>query len=564
MNSAPDGVSVAVPKIPLHPTSPEDLPDDVDLLKAMLLQVLDSHDELTQQVAFLKRQLWGKKSEKLLSPDQMALFKEATARLGMVVGEPSDEHHEHVTPEEIESAAAQDGSATTGKTARMPASRPKTRRGGKRDKKRGKFMGGTVPDDIPVETTHVCLNGAACPVCGEKLTLLGADSRKRVEFRPGHFYVQETVVETGICLEHPRESLFTAGGPDFIVPGGILGNELVCKVIVDKHADGLPLHRQSARFARKGVHLPDATLSRNLIRTAALAGHIVNAMRDELLASPWLQGDATGFPILIGDLGQAHPGQLWVYSNGESAVFQCSMTKHADIPRDFLDGYEGVWLADGASNYNAVAEQDGVERAGCWSHGRRYVFEARDEHVAAFEGLALIRDLFMSERVAMTLTLAERVVHRQGHAAPLVARIRKWVDRWRVHEDVVRRPKSAFARAVNYLHRQWAALELFLTHPEIEVHNNRSELLLRGPVIGRKAWLFAGSPAGADASAVWFSLVASCMLQGLDPMAYLRDVLPGLGSKTKSQIRELTPARWAAARRAEASKVAQVDEHAAE
>lgn len=97
-----------------------------------------------------------------------------------------------------------------------------------------------------------------------------------------------------------------------------------------------------------------------------------------------------------------------------------------------------------------------------------------------------------------------------------------------------------------------AALELFLKRPEIEIHNNRSELLLRGPVVGRRAWLFAGSPDGADASAIWFSLVASCMLQGIDPMAYLRDVLPGLGKKTKSEIRALTPARWAAARRDEA------------
>jgi transposase len=534
---------VDVRKTPQYPASPEHLPDDVGLLKAMLWEVLESHDELTQQVAWLKRALWGKKSEKLLSPEQMALFKQATERLGMVPGEPGDEDHEHV------SADGQNAKGEDGKPARMPTDRPKTRRGGKRSKTRGTFIGGTVPEDTPVETTHICLDGAACPVCGEVLTLLGADSRKRVEFRPGHFYVLETVVQTGICLEHPHDSLFTPEGPDFIVPGGVLGNELVCKVIVDKHADGLPLHRQSKRFARKGVNLPDGTLSRNVIATAALAQHIVHAMRDELLDSPWLQGDATGYPILVGNLGRTHPGQLWVYSNGETAVFQCSMTKHGDIPREFLEGYEGIWLADGASNYNAVADLAGVERAGCWSHGRRYVFDARDEHVAALEGLGLIRDLFMTERTAMTLSLPERLAHRDTHAAPLVARIRAWVDRWRLDEDVIRRPKSAFAKAVNYLHRQWAALELFLKRPEIEVHNNRSELLLRGPVVGRKAWLFAGSPDGADASAVWFSLVASCMLQGVDPMAYLCDVLPGFGKKTPSQVRELTPARWAAARR---------------
>jgi transposase len=549
---SPHGLDGAVPKTPVRPASREQLPDDVGLLKDMLWEVLQSNDELSQQNAWLKRVLWGQKSEKLVSPEQLALFEEVKKRLGLVPGEPGDEDHEPVDVSDGQEEAAKPPSAPL---SRMPTVRPKTRRGGKRDKPRGRFLGGTVPKDTPVVTTRVCLDGAACPICAKELTLLGADSRKRVEFHPAHFYVLETVVQTGICLDHPHDSLFTPEGPDFIVPGGVLGNEAVCTVIVDKHGDGLPLHRQAKRFARMGVNLPDATLSRNVIATASLAKHIVEAMRDELLESPWLQGDATGLPILIGDLGHAHPGQLWVYSNGESAVFQVSMTKHAEFPKAFLEGFEGVWLADGASNYNAAASLPGVERAGCWSHGRRYVFDARAEHVAALEGLGLIRDLFMTERTAMTLELPARLAHRTTHAAPLVAQIRAWVDRWRVHEDVVQRPKSAFAKAVNYLHRQWAALELFLTHPEIEIHNNRSELLLRGPVVGRRAWQFAGSPIGADASAVWFSLVASCMLQAIDPMVYLRDVLPGLGKKTKSEIRALTPARWAA-RKLEESKVA--------
>jgi transposase len=397
-------------------------------------------------------------------------------------------------------------------------------------------------------------DATTCSICGHKLTLLGADSRKRVEYQPGHFYILETLVETCICLEHPAESLLTPEGPDFIVPGGVLGNELLCKTIVDKHADGMPLHRQSARHARKGVNLPDSTLSRNVINAGELGRHLVRAMRLELIASPWLQGDGTGLPIIIGDPGQTHPGQLWVYSNGEKAVFESSMTKHGAIPRDFLDGFQGVWLSDGASSCNDVARLPGVERAGCWSHARRYVFDARDWHFAAFEGLALIRDLFMTERTAMLLPLPDRLAHRAEVAAPIVARIRSWADEWRANDDVVRGPKSPFAKALHYLHWQRPALELFLVRPEIELHNNRSELLLRGPVTGRKAWLFAGSPAGAEAAAVWFSITASCLLQGIDPLlgnsTYLRDVLPGLAKRTPSEIRDLTPARWAATRRA--------------
>ena len=518
-----------------QPTTPDELPSDPSLLREMLWEVLQSNDELAQQVAFLKRALWGKKSEKLVSEDQLALFEEVKKRLGLAKGD-------------------EDGSDDS--PARMPKTKAKTKRGGKRDKKRGRFIGGTVPANTPVQTTRIGLDGATCPQCGDPLCLLGTDSRKRVGFEPGHFYVNETLVETGICPKHPHQSLHTPLGPDFIVPGGVMANDLLCQVVSDKFADNLPLNKQSARFLRKGVHLRSSTLSRNVIAFATLGEHIVDAMREELFHSDWLQGDATGMPILVGDLGQAHSGHLWVYSNGESAVFEASMTKHADIPRTFLEGFQGVWLCDGASDYNAVASLPGVDRGGCWSHARRYVFDARNDNVEALIGIQMIKDLFMGERTAVLLDLEQRHAHRQKHAAPLVERIRVWVEEQRTSDHVVQRHRSAFAKAVNYLHNQWTRLTLFLDHPEIPIHNNRSELLLRGPVTGRKNWLFAGSPKGADASATLFSLTATCMLQGIDPIEYLEDVMPGLADKTKKQVAELTPARWAARRLSEKSEAA--------
>ena len=545
-----------VAPLEIHPTTREALPDDVEMLKDMLWSVLQSNDELAQsngqltqsnseleqsrselqqsnseleqKVAWLKRMLFGKKSEKLASPDQLALFEEAKKRLGL--DRPDDDP-----------------------PPRMPSGKAKTKRGGPRNKPRGTFLGGTVPKDTPVETTRIELGSATCPQCNKPLTKLGEDSRKRVAWVPGHFVVRETVVETGLCLDHPTLSLYTPEGPDFIVPGGVLDNGLLNKVVIDKHADGLPLNRQAKRFARKGVHLTTSTLSRNVIAHAAVAQHLVDAMHQELLASPWLQGDATSLPILVGDRGQSHPGQLWVYSNGETAVFQVSMTKHGVYPKEFLTGFSGVWLADGASNYNAVAELPNVERAGCWAHARRYLFEARNDHVAVHEGLALVRDLFLHERSAVLLEPDHRLAHRARHAAPLIERLRVWLVEHRTCEHVVQRPKSLFAKALTYLTNQWGALVRFLEHAEIPVHNNRSELLLRTPVQGRKAWLFAGSPQGADASAIEFSLVTSCMLQGVDPAAYLDDVMPSLGRLTPTQVAELTPAKWARRRREEAS-----------
>ena len=511
----------------LQPESIDDLPDDADLLKSMLWEVLQSNEDLSNQLIWLKRTLWGKKSEKLVSKDQLALFEEAKRLLNITEPVPSS------------------SSTESDEVQRMPKSTPKTRRGGKRNTSRGKLIGGTVPADTPVKTTFIGLNGATCPECDDPLKVLGSSVRRRVNFEPGHFYIEETVIETGMCPSHPKESIHTPNGPDYIVPGGVLGNELLNDIIIDKFADGLPLNRQSKRFKRQGVHIGTSTLSRNVIAYAALADHIIKAMKAELLESPWLQGDATGLPILIGNLGKTHQGQLWVYSNGETAVFEASLTKHGAIPEAFLEGYSGVWLCDGAPNYNGVARFADVERAGCLAHGRRYIFEARKDHINAYTGLQLIRDLFMLERKILLWGLPERLEHRQTYSKPIVKRLRDWLDVQLELDYVKKRSNSRFAKSVKYLKNQWKTLVLFLEHPEIPIHTNRSELLLRTPVMGRKAWLFAGSTTGADANATLFSLTASCMLQGISPKEYLDDVMPSLGEKTPSEIAELTPSKWA-------------------
>ena len=179
-----------------------------------------------------------------MSPDQLALFEELKKKL-----------------EESDSDSGSDDDGTDGTPERMPKTRAKTRRGGRRKKKRGKFMGGSVPPDTPVQSTQIKLDGATCPVCDDPLSVLGTDTRRRLGFQPGHFYIQETVVETGLCPEHPHDSMHTPDGPDFIIPGGALANDLANKIVVDKFADGMPLNRQSTRFQRKGVRVATSTLS---------------------------------------------------------------------------------------------------------------------------------------------------------------------------------------------------------------------------------------------------------------------------------------------------------------
>jgi len=205
-------------------------------------------------------------------------------------------------------------------------------------------------------------------------------------------------------------------------------------------------------------------------------------------------------------------------------------------------------LPDGAANDNAACASPNVERAGCWAHVRRKFFDARGENPAAFHALRQIRDLFLIEREAWALDAENRHRLRQEKAKPWVAHFRAWLRK----ELETEAPTGGYFAALRYADNQWPRLLVFLDHPEVPIHNNASERALRGPVTGRKNWLFAGSEGGAEAAAVHFSMVASCMLAGIDPFVYLRDVLSRLPDAKPSVVKQLTPRAWAQRERVEA------------
>lgn len=502
----------------------EQLPDDPELLKDLLVAASGAIVDLEHQVAWFERMLWGRKSERVVPEGQGELF---AAKADPAPAPTTD-----------------DNSGNDDVPPKMPKERAKTKRGGKRKQKRRGFDD-VIPPGLPeIVTRHTLAEqGCVCGTCGGELEVIHTDRRRRVEWQPGRFVVRVEEVESGVCRAHDN-TVVTAEGEQHALRGSLYGDAFLVKVLVDKYADNIPLNRQARRFLRKKLRVSSATLSRLVLAASGLLHHIVIAMRRELIESAWLQGDATGLPILLGDRGATHRGHLWVYTNGETAVFDVSMTKHGAFPKAFLEGFEGVFVADGTSEYNDLEKQL-LGRGGCWSHARRGLFEARNDDVAAYEGIELIRQLFALERELKTLDATERQDRRKRDATPILEQLRAWLDEQRAREDVKLRRRSPFTRALNYLHNQWERLSLFAHRGDIELHNNRSELLLRNPVIGRKNWLFAGSPEGAVANAILASIMASCMLQGIDPSAYLNDVLPRLPGMKTSEVAANTPARWA-------------------
>lgn len=390
---------------------------------------------------------------------------------------------------------------------------------------------------MPVEAT--------CVGCGGPLKVLGTSVTHRVEWVPGHFEILDIEREKCACPDCPSEGVLAADLP-CALPGAMCGNALLARVLVDKFADNIALNRQSDRMAREGFRVDTTTLSSWVLRAAAFLEIVAKAVRAEVLASDVIQADDTGLPVQDGTDGALRKGRLWAVTDREQVFFVFTATKHGVHPREFLADFLGhTLLVDGGSEFNEVVEALGLDRAGCWSHLRRYFREARYDHPKeAAVALEVARRLFLLEREHAASSAADRLEARQRDAKPLVDGLFAWA----ASLSTVARPTSDLGRAFTYLRNQEAELRLFLEDGAVPLHNNLSELMLRGPVVGRKNWLFAGNEGGAQAAATLFTLIASCRLQDVDPEEWLTDVLGKLSAWPANRVAELTPKRWREAR----------------
>lgn len=382
---------------------------------------------------------------------------------------------------------------------------------------------------------------ATCAGCGGSLRVFDQATTRRMEWVPGHFVVQEFVRDKCSCPRCPSEGVLTVPAP-CAIPRGLCGDGLLTRVLVDKFADHVPLNRQVRRMKREGFETNTSTLSGWVAAGAGLLGIVARAVRKQTFGSSFLLGDDSGLPVQDGGGSKVRKGRLWAFTDQQQAFYAFSPSKHGEHPVALLDGFDGeLLLVDGGSEFNEVVRELGLERAGCWSHLRRYFFKARVHHpVEAGLALATIRDLFMVEREAKDLAPNEVIALRQAKSKPLVDGFFAWVQAL----STTVRPKSSLGDAVTYARNQEATMRLFLEHGQLPIHNNLSELMLRQPIVGRKNWLFAGSQGGAKAACTMFTLVGSCMLQGIDPDRYLRDVFRVLPDHPANRVGELTPLQW--------------------
>ncbi len=471
----------------------------------------------------LVRKAFGKRSEKI-DPRQLQLaLEQLTASIDSTGCPLESDSGEVVVPEPKPRKKGKGG------RRKLPRNLPRQR----------------VVLDPPAEALH-------CSACNVDKTCIGESVTEKVDYVPAVFQVIETVVPRYSC---PRchEGVVQAEVPPQAVEKGLASEGLLAHVVVSKFADHLPLHRLEGIFERQGLPFARSTLAGFVKHSAEALAPIVLEMKRQILATDYLQTDDTPVLVLEPDDGGSIKGRVWTYLSPleRQVVFVASRTHERRHVTDFLGDYRGFMQADAYNGYDAVYRTGRIVEIGCWAHARRRfvtALDAGDSRAASI--LALVQKLYAIEREAKDLAPDDRRAQRRERSLPVLDQI----DRERRRLGPEATPKSPLGDALRYLDNQWNALQRFVDDGRLRIDNNAAESQLRAVAVGRKNWLFAGSFAGAERTAVLYSLVQSCKLAGLDPFPYLKDVLLRVATHPQSRIAELTPRAWAQDHRPEAAR----------
>jgi transposase len=314
---------------------------------------------------------------------------------------------------------------------------------------------------------------------------------------------------------------------------------------MDKCLDALPLRRQERIFQRIGAPLPISVLCALYHRCAEEVRPLYEALLAHVRVAEHVSADETPQPVL--DEDKVRKGWMWVFATDKGILYVYSPSRGGVVPAAVLGTSKGTLTVDGHTGYNLVTRDGRRERGGCWSHGRRGLYEARSYAEAVVEELLeLIGELYFIEHLAMEqqiLGTASHLALRQERSAPVVARIYELIEGHVERLD----ERSSLAKAMRYLLNQREPLSLFLTNALVPIHNNLSERALRVVALLRNNSLFVGSDEGGEHLATLLTMAATCRMHDVDPEKWLTDVLIRIGERG-STVEELLPWNWKEAR----------------
>jgi transposase len=388
-------------------------------------------------------------------------------------------------------------------------------------------------EEIVIEPTEDVSN---CKRMDEEITEV-------LEYEPGELFVKRYV---RIKYARPGgEGVLIGQLPSRPLEKAMAGPGLLAQIAIDKYVDHLPLYRQMQRFERSGVKLPYSTLTDWVSATCRLIEPLYNALKTEVLKSGYLHADETPIRVMDKDKkGQTHRGYFWVYQNSIDRLvfFDYQESRGREGPCGILEHFQGYLQTDGYSAYEIFDKRPDIILMHCMAHARRMFNEAlQNDEARASYAMERVQELYAIERDAkeQSLSFDERHLLRQQRSIPILHDLGEWMKRQYLEVT----PKSAIGKALAYSIERWSRLSLYTQDGMLNIDNNPVENSIRPVAVGRKNYLFAGSHEAAQRSAMLYSLLGTCKMHGIEPYAWLRDVLQHIADHPINRISELLPHR---------------------
>jgi transposase len=422
---------------------------------------------------------------------------------------------------------------------------------------------GALPTHLPRVEVLVDVADKSCPCCGGALHAIGESREEMLDLVPAQLRVK--------VIRRPRygcraceSAVVQAPAPERPITGGMATEALLAQVLINKYADFLPLYRQAQIFARQGIELDRSTLADWVGRACWWLEPLWRLLRRHVMSSTRIFADDTPLPVLDPGRGRTKTGRLWAYavddrpwqgSTPPAVVFLYAEDRKGEHPAAHLAGFQGVLQVDGYSGFKSLLEgrpAGEIRLAFCWAHCRRRFYEIHQATASplAEEALRRIGELYRIEAEIRGHPAEERRTVRQERSRSVVEALHGWLGAQLERVSA----RSTLAEAIRYALRHWDGLVLFLEDGRLELDTNTVERTIRPIALGRRNALFAGSDGGACHWAIVASLVASAKLNGVEPLAWLTDVLERMVSgRTKAhELEQLLPWSWKAERLAAA------------
>ena len=504
----------------------KNLPDDIDALKEIIVDYNSQNLILQEKLNYLIKTIYGQKSEKQKS-NTIIRTPNLLDFAGLSLPSQKEE-----PPIEIETITV-----------------PEHKR-----KKRGRKP---IPEDIPrKDVFHDLDEHEKICLCGCTLSPIGQEVSEKLDYVPARLIVERHIRLKYACrgcegVESDQGAVKIASMPPQLIPQGIVTPGLLSHIITAKFVDGLPFYRQEKQFKRLGIDLSRSTMVSWAMSVARACEPLRGMLKQEILANHIIGMDETTVQVM-NEPGRSNTSKsyMWVFLGNDpmhQTVLYSYHPSRSGQALKFLKDHKGYIQSDGYNGYNELGSSADITHVGCLAHIRRKFMDVvklskRDKNKGgtAQTIVDLIGQLYLLERSFEVRKLKpDRIKEeRQNNSVPILNQIKSILDERKNTSPA----KSKLGTAINYALNQWERVICYVQDGRLRPDNNLVENAIRPFAVGRKNWLFHGSPNGAEAGALFYSLIGTAKLNGLEPYAYLRYLFKNLPlAKTQDDIKELMP-----------------------